>query len=80
MNNLDKEKIPTIDLKMETKEVKGGIVYTPWMVIETPYIIYSDKNGTRKIWTNNKKKIILWYLYKITRIEWFIKKYNEQPR
>jgi hypothetical protein len=79
MNNIDK-KIPTIDLKIETKEVKGGIVYTPWMVIETPYIIYSDKNGTRKIWTNNKKKIILWYLYKITRIEWFIKKYNEQPR
>jgi hypothetical protein len=77
---MSKEKIPTIDLKMETKEVKGGIVYTPWMVIETPYIIYSDKNGTRKIWTNNKKKIILWYLYKITRIEWFIKKYNEQHR
>ncbi len=78
MNNLDK--IPTIDLKMETKEVKGGIVYTPWMVIETPYIIYSDKNGTRKIWTKNKKKIVLWFLYKITRIKWFIKKYNEQPR
>jgi hypothetical protein len=78
-NNLDK-KIPTIDLKIETKEVKGGIVYTPWMVIETPYIIYSDKNGTRKIWTKNKKKIVLWFLYKITRIEWFIKKYNEQPR
>ena len=80
MNNLDKEKIPTIDLKMETKEVKGGIVYTPWMVIETPYIIYSDKNGTRKIWSKNKKKIVLWFLYKITRIKWFIKKYNEQPR
>jgi hypothetical protein len=80
MNNLDKEEIPTIDLKIETKEVKGGIVYTPWMVIETPYIIYSDKNGTRKIWTKNKKKIVLWFLYKITRIEWFIKKYNEQPR
>jgi hypothetical protein len=78
MNNLDK--IPTIDLNMETKEVKGGIVYTPWMVIETPYIIYSDKNGTRKIWTKNKKKIVLWFLYKITRIKWFIKKYNEQPR
>jgi hypothetical protein len=80
MNNLDKEKIPTIDLKMETKEVKGGIVYTPWMVIETPYMILSDKNGTRKLWSKNKKKIVLWFLYKITRIEWFIKKYNEQPR
>ena len=78
-NNLDK-KIPTIDLKIETKEVTGGIVYTPWMVIETPYIIYSDKNGTRKIWTKNKKKIALWFLYKITRVKWFIKKYNEQPR
>lgn len=77
MKNLDK-KIPTIDLKMVTKEVKGAIVYTPWMLIETPYMVFSDKNGTRKIWTKNKKKIILWYLYKITRIEWFKKKENEQ--
>ena len=80
MYNLDKEEIPTIDLKLETKEVKGGIIYTPWIIVETPYMIFSDKNGTRKIWTKNKKKIILWYLYKITKIEWFIKKYNEQPR
>jgi hypothetical protein len=77
---MSKEEIPTIDLKLETKEVKGGVVYTPWMIIETPYMILSDKDGTRKIWTKDKKKIILWYLYKITRIKWFIKKYNEQPR
>ena len=77
---MNKEEIPTIDLKMVTKEVKGGIVYTPWMVIETPYIIFSDKDGTRKIWTKDKKKIILWCLYKITRIKWFIKKYNERTR
>jgi hypothetical protein len=30
-----------------------------------------------KIYRGYKKKIILWYLYKITRINWFIKKYNE---
>jgi hypothetical protein len=77
---MDKEEIPTIDLKLETKEVKSGIIYVPWIIVETPYMIFSDKNGTRKIWTKNKKKIILWYLYKITRIEWFIKKYNEQSR
>ena len=77
---MNKEEIPTINLKMETKEVKGGVVQTPWMIIETPYIIFSDKDGTRKIWTKDKKKIILWYLYKITRIKWFIKKYNERSR
>jgi hypothetical protein len=77
---MSKEEIPTIDLKLETKEVKSGIIYVPWIIVETPYMIFSDKNGTRKIWTKNKKKIILWYLYKITRIKWFIKKYNEQSR
>ena len=77
---LSKEEIPTIDLKLETKEVKGRVVYTPWMVIETPYLIFSDKDGTRKIWTKNKWKIVLYYLYKVTRIEWFIKKYNKIPR
>ena len=77
---MSKEEIPTINLKMETKEVKGGVVYTPWILMETPYIIFSDKDGTRKIWTKDKKKIILWYLYKITRIKWFIKKYNEHFR
>jgi hypothetical protein len=74
------KEIPTIDLKLETKEVKGGVIHVPYMLIETPYLILSDVNGTRKIWTKNKKKIVLWYLYKITRIEWIIKKYNEQPR
>jgi hypothetical protein len=77
---MSKEEIPTIDLKLETKEVKSGIIYVPWIIVETPYMIFSDKNGTRKIWTKNKKKIVLWFLYKITRIKWFIKKYNEQPR
>jgi hypothetical protein len=77
---LSKEEIPTIDLKLETKEVKGRVVYTPWMIIETPYMIFSDKDGTRKIWTKNKWKIVLYYLYKVTRIEWFIKKYNKIPR
>jgi hypothetical protein len=77
---MDNDKIPTIDLKMITKEVKGKVIHVPWIIVETPYLIISDKNGTRKIWTKNKKKIVLWFLYKITRIKWFIKKYNEQPR
>ena len=50
------------------------------MIIETPYMIVVDKNGKRKVWTKDKKKIFLYYLYKITKIKWFIKKYNEQPR
>lgn len=75
-----KDKIPTLNIKMEERIVESKIVYTPWIVIETPYMIFSDKNGTRKIWTKNKKKIVLYYLHKITGIKWFIKKYNEEPR
>jgi hypothetical protein len=77
MNN---EKIPTIDLKLEPKEVKGGIIHTNYLLVETPYLIHFDKNGKRKIWTKSKKKIILYYLWRITRIEWFVKKYNKLPR
>ena len=77
---MNKEEIPTINIKMEERIVESKVVYTPWIVIETPYMIFSDKNGTRKIWTKNKKKIVLYYLHKITGIKWFIKKYNEQPR
>jgi hypothetical protein len=75
-----KDKIPTLNIKIEERIVESKIVYTPWIFIETPYMIFSDKNGTRKIWTKNKKKIVLYYLHKITGIKWFIKKYNEQPR
>jgi uncharacterized membrane protein len=74
------DKIPTLNIKLEERVVESKIVYTQWIVIETPYMIFSDKNGTRKIWTKNKKKIVLYYLHKITGIKWFIKKYNEQPR
>jgi uncharacterized membrane protein len=74
------DKIPTLNIKLEERIVESKIVYTQWIVIETPYMIFSDKNGTRKIWTKNKKKIVLYYLHKITGIKWFIKKYNEQPR
>lgn len=73
-------KIPGINLRLESKTVEHRIVYTPCRIIETPYMILSDSNGTRRIWIRNKKKIVLYYLYKVTRIEWFIKKYNEQPR
>jgi uncharacterized membrane protein len=74
------DKIPTLNVKLEERIVESKAVYTPWIFIETPYMIFSDKNGTRKIWTKNKKKIVLYYLYQITGIKWFIKKYNEQPR
>jgi hypothetical protein len=77
---MNKEEIPTIDLKLETKEVKSKVIKTNWTIVETPYMILSDKNGTRRIWTNSKKKIILYYLWQITRIKWFVKKYNKLPR
>ena len=35
---------------------------------------------TKTLAGKNKKKIVLYYLHKITGIKWFIKKYNEQPR
>jgi hypothetical protein len=76
----DNNTIPEINLKTETKEIKSGIVYTPYVIFTSPYIIISDKNGTRKVWNSSKKKIILYYLYKFTRIKWFINKYNEQSR
>ena len=77
---MNKEEIPTIDLKLETKEVKSKAIKTNWTIVETPHMILSDKDGTRRIWTNSKKKIILYYLWQITRIKWFVKKYNKLPR
>ena len=43
-----KDKIPTLNIKMEERIVESKVVYTSWIVIETPYMIFSDKNGTRK--------------------------------
>jgi hypothetical protein len=75
MMSNDENKIPEINLKLESREVQGKVVYTPWKIIDTPYMILSDRNGTRRVWIKSKKKIILYYLYKITRIEWFINQY-----
>lgn len=72
------EKIPEINLKLEEKEVKGGIVYTPYIFVETPYMMISDKDGIRKVWTTDKISIVLYYLYNITKIKWFIKQYNKR--
>lgn len=77
---MDNDKIPSIDLKLESKQIEGKIINVPWIIFETPYMIISDKNGTRKVWTKDKIKIILYYLYKITSIKWFIHKYNERAR
>lgn len=33
---MNKEEIPTIDLKMTTKEVKGKMIKVPYIVVETP--------------------------------------------
>ena len=41
---MNKEEIPTINITMEERIVKSKVVYTPWIVIETPYMIFSDNN------------------------------------
>ena len=71
------KEVPTVDLKLESKEVEPGIVHAPCVVVTTPYMVVSDKDGTRKVWTKNKWKIFLYYAYQITRIKWFIKQYNK---
>jgi hypothetical protein len=59
-------------------EDKNKIVYLPFVLIQRPYILLSDKNGTRKIWEKDKLKIVLYYLWRITKIKWFVKKYNQR--
>lgn len=68
-------KIPEVDLKLESKEIQHGIVYVPWVIVDTPYIEVSDKNGTYKVWVKSKQKIFMYYAYQITKIKWFLKKY-----
>lgn len=50
------EEIPTINITIEEKTVEGKIIKIPYILVETPYVIYSDKDGTRKIWIKSKKK------------------------
>ena len=70
--------IPVLDVKIESKNIEGGrIIHVPWIIVSTPYMIFTDSHGTRKIWIKSKRKIALYYLYKFTNIKWFIRKYNE---
>ena len=67
-----------IDIKLESKEVKGKIVKTDWTIIETPYMIFAEYGKPeRKIWHRSKWKIFLYYAYKYTRIKWFLKQYQK---
>jgi hypothetical protein len=74
--------INILTLKMCRIAVTQAVETFKYVPLEPPYFLFSEhgKEEIVKIWTKNKKKIILWYLYKITRIKWFIKKYNEQTR
>lgn len=69
--------VPTLDLKLETKEVQGKAIYVPWLMVNPPYLLVSDRQGTRRVWIKNKKKIILYYLFRLTGRKWFYKKYVE---
>jgi hypothetical protein len=71
---MNEEEIPEIKLKIETREVKGKIKRVPWIVVNTPYIYVND----HKVWVKGKRKIFLYYMWRITRINWFLKKYNQK--
>lgn len=43
-------------------------------VVNTPYIYVND----HKVWVKGKRKIFLYYMWCITRINWFLKKYNQK--
>lgn len=76
-----KNKIPTIDLKLESKVVKGESRPTNRILVETPYMIFSEyEGGSRKIWSKNKWKIFLYYIWRISNIKWIAKQYNKIPR
>jgi hypothetical protein len=83
-NNLDGNTEEEITLELEKiierrlSEDKNKIVYLPFVLIQRPYILLSDKNGARKIWEKDKLKIVLYYLWRITKIKWFVKKYNQR--
>ena len=83
-DNLDGNTEEEITLELEKiierrlREDKNKIVYLPFILVQRPYILLSDKNGTRKIWEKDKLKIVLFYLWRITKIEWFVKKYNQR--
>jgi hypothetical protein len=47
-------------------EDKNKIVYLPFILVQRPYVLLSDKNGTRKIW--EKDKLILLDCYCHTNI------------
>lgn len=71
------EEAPEINLKMESVDVKSNMKYIPWVTATTPYMMLTDKNGTHRVWTKSKKKIIYYYAYQITKIKWFLRKYQE---
>lgn len=71
------KKVPEIDLKMESVEVKGNVKRVPWILVTTPYMMVTDKNGTRRVWSKSRRKIFYYYAYQITSIKWFLKKYQE---
>jgi hypothetical protein len=76
-----KNKIPTIDLKLESKVVKGESRLTNKILVETPYMMFSEYGGgSRKIWSKNKWKIFLYYLWRISGIRWIAKQYNKISR
>jgi hypothetical protein len=70
---MNKEEIPEIDLKTKSIEVESKIVRVPWIIVNRPYMYIND----RKVWVQSKRKIFLYYMWCLTRIKWFVKKYNQ---
>lgn len=78
MDNYNENITPEVTIKLYSKKIESKVIHTKWTIINTPYMIFYDGEKTRRMYIKNKKKIILYYLYRLTGIKWFIKKYNEK--
>jgi hypothetical protein len=66
-----------VNLKLTEQKIEPKTVYVPWIFIQTPYIIISDSKGCRKVWIKNKRKILMWFLYKMTGSKHIARIYNK---
>ena len=67
-----------INLKLE-KEVnlEPKIIQVPYIIITSPYALVSDFKGTRNVLIVSRKKLLLYWIYKITGIKWFLNQYTK---
>jgi hypothetical protein len=62
--------------KNKSKIVESGIVHLPWVIVTPPYIYLNDK----KIWTKNKWKRFLYWIWNITKFKFILKGYQKPSK